>query len=194
LRKKYGISSDDKVILIVGSVIPRKGQKEFAEAAIKLLDSNHKNLHFFIVGAIENYYVKEIRKKIEQNNYSDKIQIISVTEKLFDYYLISDIFVCASFIESFPTVNLEAMAFQLPIISTDVFGIPEQIQDGKHGILIKSGDPELLAKKIEFLLENPELGKTYAKNAYSRLKTKFTLEKMIKSFDDLIKETIQEKL
>ena len=71
---------------------------------------------------------------------------------------------------------------------------PEQIEDGKHGILIKPGDTDLLAKKIEFLLDNPDMGKTYAKNAYSRLKSKFTLENMIKSYDELIKETIKEKL
>jgi len=194
LRKKYGFSSDDKAILIVGTVIPRKGQMVFAEAAIKLLDSRYKKLHFFIVGAKENDYVKKIRKKIEEKNYSDKIQIIPVIDELFEYYLISDIFICCSFVESFPTIILEAMAFGLPIISTDVFGIPEQIEDGKHGILLKPGDPNILAKKIEFLLENPELGKKYAKNAFARLEEQFSLEKMIRSYDNLIKETINEKI
>ena len=191
LRKKYGISSNDKVITIVGTIIPRKGQKTFAEAAIKLLESGKNNLRFFMVGAIETDYLKEIKEKIKQSKHPENIQIVPVTEP-YDYYLISDVFVCTSLIESFPNVILEAMAFELPIVSTNVFGIPEQIQDGKHGILIKPGDSDLLAEKIEYLLDNPDLAKQYAKNGHERLKSEITLQNAVSSYNSLIKETIRD--
>ncbi len=191
LRKKYGISSNDKVITIVGTIIPRKGQKTFADAAIKLLDSGNQNMHFIMVGAIETDYLKEIKEKIKQTKHPENIQIVPVTEP-YDYYMISDVFVCTSLIESFPNVILEAMAFELPIISTDVFGIPEQIEDGKHGILIKPGDSDLLAEKIEFLLKNPDLAKKYAKNGNERIKSEITLQKAVSSYNSLIKQTLRD--
>ncbi len=191
LRKKYGISSNDKVITIIGTIIPRKGQKTFAEAAIKLLESGKNNLRFFMVGAIETNYLNEIKEKIKQSKHQENIQIVPVTEP-YDYYMISDVFVCTSLIESFPNVILEAMAFELPIISTDVFGIPEQIEDGKHGILIKPGDFDLLAEKIKFLLDNSDLAKQYAKNGYERIKSEITLQKAVSSYNSLIKENIRD--
>ncbi len=188
LRKKYGLSSSDKVVTIIGTVIPRKGQKIFAEAAIKLLESKNQNLHFFMIGAIETAYLEEIKNKI--GKYSDKIHIIPITQPL-DYFLISDIFVCCSFVESFPVVTLEAMAFEIPIIATNVYGIPEQIENNKDGLLIPPGDSDLLAQKIEFLLDNPELAKSYAKNAYHRLNTSFALKNEVDSYDNLIRETLE---
>jgi len=152
LRKKHGLSENDMAITILGTTIERKGQLVFAEAAIKLLDSGHSNLHFFIVGAIEIDYLDKIRDKINKSNHSEKIHIIPVTEP-YDYYYISDMFIGCSFIESFPNTTMEAMAFEIPIIATDVYGVPEQIQDGKDGILIKPGDSDLVVQQKERLVE-----------------------------------------
>jgi len=211
LRKKYGYSTEDIIITIVGTVIKRKGQVVFAKAAVRLLKSKQSNLHFLIIGVhpfnirskIKKFlkrrpdYLKNVKKIISpsifkkflnNNNFSNKIQLIPMTSKVYEYYLISDIFVCTSFSESFPRVILEAMAFQLPIISTNVFGILEQIDDGKHGILIPPGDSNLLADKILFLINNPEESKKYAINAFEKVKKDFTNEKMINSYDILIKQ------
>jgi len=192
LKNKFGLAPEDKVITIVGTIIERKGQMTLVDAAIKLLDSGKKNLHFFIVGAIDNHYTKKINTKIEKNGYSKNIHVIPISNPL-EYYLMSDLFVCCSLIESYPNVIMEAMAFELPIISTDVFGIPEQITNEEHGILIKPSSPDLLAEKIQLLIEKPELAKKYAKNAYNRISTELTLDKAIKSYDDLIKEILKEK-
>lgn len=190
LRKKHGLSENDMAITILGTTIERKGQLVFAEAAIKLLDSGHSNLHFFIVGAIEIDYLDKIRDKINKSNHSEKIHIIPVTGP-YDYYYISDMFIGCSFIESFPNTTMEAMAFEIPIIATDVYGVTEQIQDGKDGILIKPGDSDLLVQKIEFLLDNSKLAKQYAQNAYSKIKSELTMEKAISIYDKLIKEIIE---
>lgn len=195
LRQKYGFSTNDYVITIVGTVIERKGQMIFVEAALNLLKKQQADsLNFFIVGAKEGDYLKKVRDKIEKSKFSKKIKIIPVTEKLFDYYQITDIFVCTSFIESFPSVILEAMAFEIPIVSTDVYGIPEQIEDCKEGILIKPGDPITLAEKINYLIDNPELRKNLATNAHKKVHSKFTLENMIQSYDKLIQEILNKNL
>jgi len=193
IRNKHGFNTDDKIVTIVGTIIPRKGQLHFVEAAINLLNKNSENLHFVMVGAIETDYMREIREKIKHSKHQDHIHEFPVSEP-FDFFMMSDIFVCTSFVESFPNVIMEAMAFELPIVSSDVFGIPEQIQDGTHGLLVKPGNSKVLGEKIEFLLNHPELAKKYAERSYERIKSEITMKRAIKSYDSLIKEIISRKI
>ncbi|MFQ5941337.1 MAG: glycosyltransferase [Nitrososphaerales archaeon] len=186
LRKKYDFAKDDIIVTIIGTVTERKGQMTFVEAAVNLLKKNSNNLHFLVVGTREGNYLEKLKQIINENDCSSNIHLIPETADAFSYYLISDIFVCCSFVESFPRVTLEAMAFELPIIATNVYGIPEQIQDGVHGILIPPGDPQLLVEKIWYLLSNPEIAKGYARDAYERVKSAFTLENMVDKYERLI--------
>lgn len=78
VREKHGYSVDDFIVTIIGTIIERKGQMTFVEAAIKLLESEKKNLKFIMVGAIQTDYLNQIKKKIKQSGFEDKIQIIPV--------------------------------------------------------------------------------------------------------------------
>ncbi len=190
IKKKLGFKKDDIIINIIGTICLRKGQLEFTEATIKILNRlNNPKLKFLMVGGGRGYeYEKEIRKKIEASGFQDQIIIVNETKNIFDYYFISDIFVCNSYIEAFPMVILEAMAFGLPIVSTDAYGIAEQLEDEKSALLIMPGDTKALEEKIIKLIKNPSLAKTLGKNAQKRLKEKFPFEKMIAEYDSLIQE------
>jgi len=191
LREKYDIPRNSKIVTIVGTTCERKGQKIFVEAAIRILkDTHNSDIHFIVTSAIEGEYLDNIRNLIRKENFAKNIHLIPQTEEIFDYFLISDIFVCASFIESLPIVVLEAMAFEIPIIATNVFGIPEEIEDGKSGILIEPGNPKLLAEKIKFLLENERISRQYANNAYARVQNEFSIEKTGDKFQELTKTLI----
>jgi len=186
LRKRNKFSQNDIIITIVGTVTERKGQLTLIKSAIELLKQNtHLNLKFVLVGCRDNDYLKQIKQIIKKNNISSKVILVSETNNVFDYYCISDMFVCTSIIESFPRIILEAMAFELPIVSTNVFGIPEQIEDGVHGILIEPNNSSILAKKIQYLLDNPKISKQYAIQAYKRVETDFTLSAVTKKHNTI---------
>lgn len=87
-------------------------------------------------------------------------------------------------------VTLEAMAFSLPIISTDAYGLAEQIEDNKSGLLIMTGDKEALKDKILYLIKNREAAKKLGINARKKLEEEFSYEKMIKKYDSLISEVV----
>ena len=65
-----------------------------------------------------------------------------------DFFRMADLLVCTSFEESFPRVLLEAMAFGVRIVSTDVFGIPEMLTGNDEAHLIPAGDPAKLAAAL----------------------------------------------
>ena len=69
----------------------------------------------------------------------------------------ANVFVLPSFTEAFPLVVLEAMAASLPIVATEVGGIPDMIEDGSNGFLVPPGNSEILADRLTKLVNNPQL-------------------------------------
>ncbi|MDI6778014.1 MAG: glycosyltransferase family 4 protein [Patescibacteria group bacterium] len=191
VKKKRGFADEDFLVMTIGTICLRKGQMEFTQAAIEILKKvKNSNLKFVMVGGGRGYEIeKTIRKTIMQSGFGDQIIIIDETKDIFDYYFISDIFVLNSYIEAFPLSILEAMAFGLPIIATDVYGIPEQIEDGKEGLLIMAGDVKGLENKIMYLLKNKNEAKKLGMNARNKIENEFQFDEMIKRYDKLISET-----
>jgi glycosyltransferase involved in cell wall biosynthesis len=186
VRKRLGISNQKKVISIFGAVCLRKGQKIFVEAAKKIIENGYEETKFFIVGAKPSTYLDELKIYISNNNLNENIEIIPVCDDIFQYYRASDIFVCASYEESSPQVILEAMSFRLPIVSTNVFGIPELVRNNQEALLCNPGDAQAISRNIQNIIDDERLTEKLVQNAYYRVKTKFTFELMIKSYNKLL--------
>lgn len=189
VRRMLGIAASDIVISTVGTVCARKGQKEFVEAALSLLSTSAPPLQFLIVGGgTGSAYEDELVMQIRRNGLRDRIHLIEKTPDVDHFYSISDIFVCNSSIESFPRVILEAMAWMLPIVATDVFGIPEQIRDGTEGLLVPPENPAALTKALRRLLEDPTLRSTLARNARARVEKDFGIDRMVDQYEELFQK------
>ena len=89
-------------------------------------------------------------------------------------------------------VTLEAMEFNLPIIATNAGGTPEQIEDGINGILIPPRDPIILSKKIEFLLNNPQISENFVKMSSRRVMEFFDIRKSAIFYNNIIEELCYE--
>lgn len=74
-------------------------------------------------------------------------------------------------IDNSPVSLLEAWAYGLPVVSTDVGGIPDLVTDGVNGLLVKSGDAVAMAEKISHLLESPALAESISRNARETART-----------------------
>lgn len=193
LRAKYGIGENDIVLTVVGTICERKGQHIFLEA-IKELEAKYSpetlpNFSYLIVGGnVVSYlrYIEQQIKKLELKN----VKFYHETKEVYDFFALSDIFVCSSFEESFPRVILEAMAFELKIVSTNVFGIAEMIDDGVEGYLVEAGNPKALAKAIYKCLSEPKVAARLASNAYVKVNRKFDLPAQLNRHLLLSKETV----
>ena len=157
LRTRYGFKSKDFLILNLGTVCERKGQEVFIKAALKLINSStfNKDTKFLVVGDNDSFYSKSIKKMIPKN-YKKYFYFFNETDNFFDFYELSDLYVCSSFQESFPMVVLYAMAFDLPIISTNVNGIKEMISK-ESSLLIDPGDENKLFSCLVEMIENEDL-------------------------------------
>ncbi len=192
-RKKVVLKENDYFnILTIGRFSDKN--KGF-DIILKAVEKSSTKIKLTIISPSfeENEYSLKLKEKIEflNKNTSIKVEfIINVPQKeLVDYYNKSDIFVFTPLKDSMPNVLLEAASCQLPIISTNVGGIPEIIEDGETGFLIDANNSEELTNKIRILRNNKELRQKLGNNARKFIITNFSYEiviqKLIKIYNSL---------
>lgn len=175
LRRKHGLDPEAVQVINIGSVCERKGQHVFIRA-LDLLKTElaftypDRKIQFVMVGARPGLYLDSLKQEIELLGLDNTV-FISETGDIYDFYRLADIFVCTSFEESFPRVLLESAAFGLPIVTTNVNGIPEMLlpDEAWH---TPPGDRYRLAEAIKLALaahfENNRTRATKARAAVLR--------------------------
>jgi glycosyltransferase involved in cell wall biosynthesis len=121
----------------------------------------------------------EYLREAEKNFPGIKFNIISNMPDAARYLKNFDIFVLPSLKEGLPYVLLEAGLAEIPIIATNVGGVPEIIENEKTGLLINPANPDEITKAIKKLINNPGLAKTLAQNAHQKILQEFSFEKML---------------
>jgi glycosyltransferase involved in cell wall biosynthesis len=122
---------------------------------------------------------------VEELGLRDRVVIAgSVTEgsRLLRNFRFS---VLSSRQESFPNAVVESMAAGVPVVATSVGGIPEVIRDGIDGMLVPPGEPDALAEAMLKLLLDPQLATRMGEAARERMSQSFSIEKMVREFEDL---------
>ncbi len=167
-----------KDILLIGTIgefTKNKGQKYLIDAIQKLKAKSYK-LKAIIIGWGEEK--SNLKNQISNLKLENEIFLIDNLSPAAPYLKAFDIFVLPSLKEGLPYTLLEAGLAELPIISTKVGGIPEIIGHDE-GILIEPADSDILAEKIEKLMENPEKRKMMATALWHKILGEFSLEKML---------------
>ncbi|MDC1379743.1 glycosyltransferase family 4 protein [Algibacter sp.] len=170
-------------ICCVGTVMERKGQRFIVEALRKMAaNSTVPNVHFSIIGGgpLKN----ELEILSEQYGISKYITFCGSTSKVNKYLENSDLFILPSITEGFPIAILEAMRLGLPIVSTNVAGIPEMIKDDHTGLIIEPS-----VEGVFGFLSNFEKydWKKMGANSHELFLEKFTTEKMMESYSTVLK-------
>jgi GT2 family glycosyltransferase len=192
MKLKHGLDPDKIVVSLIGTTCPRKGQHVFIQAIAHLQEKWPNlipNLCFVMLGARESPYLGLLRAQLASIEGTDT-RLIEERHEVFDFYRLTDIFVCASFQESFPRVILEAMAFKLPIISTDVFGIPEILLHQAEGLLGSPGDAFFIADAIERLVLSPVARDELGARAHAKVSRLFNSHTQLSRQLDLTKEVV----
>ena len=168
---KKQLHLDEKIIIIsIGQFIYRKGFDVLLEAAKNV----SREIGFYFIGGepTEDYL------SFVQNNRLDNIHFVGFKEKaeLKKYYSAADVFVLPTREDIWGLVINEAMAFGLPVITTDkcIAGL-ELVEEGKNGYIVKSNDPSGLANAINHIITAniSEMG-DYSRKIISR----YTIENM----------------
>lgn len=191
VRRKLDIAEGRHVISLIGTTCDRKGQKEFLEAVQqidwKAISEYVGEITVLIVGRVESDYSRALELQASKIKDLD-IRIIDEVSNIYDFYFITDTFVCASKEESFPMVVLLAMAFNTPIVSTLVGGIGEMLQDGHDATLALKYTSECIKEALIKSLTNSDRA-VMAKRAYTKILRFFDNKKLYDKHEDVIFST-----
>ena len=159
------------MLLLLGTVCERKGQHDLAQALALLPGAVATRTRTFFVGDRESEYQRTLHTMIGKlsDERRARVTIVPETDDVARYFLAADVFVCTSRVESYPRVILEAMAWGLPIVTTPVFGIREQVREGVNGLFYAPGDVDALAAAITRLVTDDALRARLAGNAVPAL-------------------------
>lgn len=148
-RQLLKLPTDKKIILYVGTLIGRKGVETLVRA---IIDLNDKNIFLCVIG--EGYLRQQLTDLVEENSISDKVRFENFKPKneLPNWFNCADIFVLPSLTEPFGLVALEAMSCGIPVIASNVGGLPEFVKDGINGYIFEPSDHKELSEKIELAL------------------------------------------
>jgi glycosyltransferase involved in cell wall biosynthesis len=167
-------------ILSVGSLNAKKGHEYLIEAC-RLLDERQLPFTCTIIGGGGGELL--LRRQIERHGLHERVQLCGARsqEEVLPAYRDHDLFVLAAVVapngdqDGIPVVMMEAGAFGLPLLSTQVSGIPELVQHERTGLLVPPKDAEALADAIDRLAADPALRQEYGSEARLLVQTEFNV-------------------
>jgi glycosyltransferase involved in cell wall biosynthesis len=178
LRELLGIQDSDFVIVTTGQFIDRKGRKVLGDAAVLLGERGlHPRMFWLSDTQLDDDGMKLTRSK-NPINVVRPGDIGGGREAAIRFLGIGDVFVLPSLFEGLPISLLEAMAYGIPCVSTNVNGIPEAIDDGHEGILVEAGNPHELADAIIRITSDGEAAKRMGRHSIERIRSTFTSEEV----------------
>lgn len=182
--QKYNISNKN-IILFVGRIIAMKGIEYLIKAIPYVIKDNPmSNLIFMFVGSGDFFEkAKNLAKKLNVEKFTVFTGSIPFGEDLINAYKSARIFVLPSLSEGLPTVILEAMYFNLPVISTDIPSLTAHFKD--TSLLVPPKDEMALAKAITELLNNNDLARKLSNQGNQLVRSKYLWKVTAKKYNDL---------
>ncbi len=183
-------SLESKNIISVGRLSKEKGYLDLVEAFSKVHEK-HPDWKLNIVG--DGAEKEQIINKIKQKNLESSVILRGYLKKedIYKMYLDSSIFVMTSYTESFGLVLIEAESHGIPILALDsAHGAREIIENNKNGYLIKDRNLNLLADKINELIEDKDLRKKLGEQGRI-LSEKYKKENISKEWNKFLEDAIE---
>jgi len=196
LREAHGISPNEIIVVCLGSICDRKGQRVLVQAMAywrKVYEQTIKvPVRILLVGARATPDVEQIKNDIEAHGLGELISLIEETPHPQTYLRMADIYACPSFEEGFPRALMEAAVFGLQIVTTTVCGIPEMLRDD-DAWLLPAGDPRALATALDAAMKAHLAGDLRRPaSARKRVVDRFNANRVFPQHAALIREALSD--
>ncbi len=141
--------------------------------AFSLVAQNNSNIQLILVGdGSQRSYLESLAKELgifELTEFTGRVS----HQEIAAYLALMDIFVVPSLLESFGVAAAEASAMEIPVIASDVGGLPEIVKDGLTGLLVPPANTKALALALKRLIDDPELRSTLGKGGRKLVSEKY---------------------
>ena len=149
-REEMGVGTS-RVVGIVAKLSAVKGHEHFLRAAARVRE-RRSDVIFLVVG--DGPLRPQLESLTEELGLADAVRFVGVRKDIPEVLGLMDVFVLSSLSEGAPNVILEAMAAGLPVVASNVGGVPDIVRDGETGRLVEPGDHEALADAVLDILND----------------------------------------
>lgn len=177
----YPFSNDLPTFVTIGTVYPQKGYDRLLDVHKKLIDEGLKH-QIIIIG--DGYDLENIQAKLNQLGLQETVKMLGFRSNPYPYLKKADFYVMSSRHEGFPTIIAEALILNKPVVSTDVSGIKDLLQDGKLGLITPNSEDGIYEGMKKFLTDK-ELSVQYEKEI-ANTDLPFVLEKSVAHIQEII--------
>jgi glycosyltransferase involved in cell wall biosynthesis len=186
-RQSLGVPAD---AVVVGAVGRLNGEKDYPNllGAAKLLLQTRHDLYFIIAGKGE--LETSLRQMARDLGIAERVIFIGHFHDVRQIFEQMDVYALSSTREGLPNTVLEAMAMEVPIVSTDVDGVKEAVSDQREAILVPARDSAHLARGIERMLDDNELRTRLVQNARSRVESEFSFAHRTRLVEDIYRRVM----
>jgi len=190
-KRELGIPENSFVLGKVAGMEPRKGHEYLIEAA-KVLVNNYKDVVFVLVG--DGWYRGQVEEKVADAGLEENIIFTGFREDIEEVMATFDIFVFTSLWEGLPQVLVQAAAVGIPILTFDVEGASEVVEDGINGYVIPSKDVDAFVDKASLLIENEVKAKKMGQRGPEKIGNQWSIVKMQERTRELYESLVSENL
>jgi glycosyltransferase involved in cell wall biosynthesis len=188
LRARYNLPPDSVIGVTVARFVEQKGHRYLLEAMPDIL-SAHPNLYLLLLGS--GPLESELRAYVSQRGLEPHVIFGGMVDSVAAKLAGSDVMIHSSVEEPFGIALLEGMRAGLPIVASNIGGIPEVV--GDCAILVEPRRPERLSMEVAALLDSPKLMQELARKGRHRFENHFTLDTMITRIEDYLNSVVTVK-
>lgn len=181
-RKRLGLDPMTPLVGIVARLHAVKGHYYFLQAAREIL-SQQPDVRFMIVG--DGPYRSFLEGEARRMGIAGQVIFTGFVDDVRSLMASLNLLVISSLWEGFGLTAIEAMTIGLPVLATDVGGLPEVVRHGETGFLVPPADAAALAKGIMWLLNHPANAEELAKRGLEVVRKEFTADKMARRTEEL---------
>jgi glycosyltransferase involved in cell wall biosynthesis len=191
VKQELGFNPDDIAILSVGRLYARKGLFTLIESMQRVV-KRFKNAKFIISGKGQSDEMKKLIAHAMRLGVRENIVFTGYTpdKRLPKLYQAADVFAFSTYYEHHPFAVLEAMSSQLPVVTTNVGGIPETMTNGKDGFMCQPFNAKEFSDRVLFLLEHPEAAEEMAfqarKTVVERFDWRLVVQKVLRVYEEAL--------
>jgi len=182
-RERIGVNADERVILQLGRMVPRKGVETVIQSMARLRDEHGIAARLIVVGGESDTpdpratpELGRLMQVADECGVRDQVTFTGRRDRgvLRDYYSAADVFVTVPWYEPFGITPVEAMACGTPVIGSRVGGVKYSVLDGRTGFLVEPRDPRGLARRLAHFYSEPSIAKVLSRHARRRANDLFT--------------------
>lgn len=152
IRAELGLEKDDFIVLSIGELNENKNQRVIIQAIAMLRDSK---IHYVLCG--KGNQLENLKKLVAEKQLNQNIHFLGYRKDVVDICSQADVYVMPSKREGLPVASLEAMYCGLPLVTSNIRGLTDVMENGVSGYMCASEDIKGFAKGIKKLCDNPKM-------------------------------------